>query len=296
MPPVSEPAGLAFAALTLALAALWAPRVFGPSRTIEWWLLPFVVALGAAVSGALIDSRGLVALLALGTACRVSHHAPDGALRGFAHAVMLLMGAGVLLHALPGFANPRVLDGVQLSADSAPYTKYLNIDKGLLGLFLLGLYAPARAGAGDSLRLGRRFLVGVTILAVVGMGLTVLVGYAHWDPKLPSWWPMWLWSMAFLTALPEEAVFRHLIQGGLQNWLGGAGRERLLAAGVAGVLFGLAHLGGGWIYVALASVAGIGYGWIYAATGSIAAAILAHTGLNLLHLLFFSYPALRAVP
>ena len=294
MPPVSEPAGLAFAALTLALIALGAPRRFARPRAIEWWVLPFVVALGAAVSGGLLDTRGLIALLVLGTACRVSHHAPDGALRGFAHAVMLLMSTGILLHALPGFANPRVLDAVQLSADSAPYTKYLNLDKGLLGLFLLGLYAPARAGGGDPLRLGRRFLVGFTMLAVVAVTLTVLVGYARWDPKLPPWWPMWLWSMAFLTALPEEAVFRHVIQGGLQNWLGGAGRERLLAAALAGVLFGLAHLSGGWTYVALASVAGIGYGWIYAATGSIAAAILAHTGLNLVHLLFFSYPALLA--
>lgn len=286
----------ALVALTAALVALWAPRAFGPSRTIEWWVLPFVVALGAAVGGGLIDTRGLLGLFALGTACRASHHAPDGALRGFAHAVMLLMCAGILLHVLPGFANPRVLDGVQLSADSVPYTKYLNIDKGLLGLFLLGLYAPARAGGSDPLRLGRRFVVGFAILAVVVMTLTVLAGYARWDPKLPAWWPTWLWSMAFLTALPEEAVFRHVIQGGLQNWLGGAGRERLLAAAVAGVLFGLAHLGGGWTYVALASVAGIGYGWIYAATGSIAAAILAHTGLNLLHLLFFSYPALQPGP
>ena len=58
------------------------------------------------------------------------------------------------------------------------------------------------------------------------------------------------------------------------------------------MLFGSAHVGGGWTYVGLAAIAGIGYGWIYAATGAIGASILAHTGLNLLHLLFFSYPAL----
>ncbi len=66
----------------------------------------------------------------------------DGALRGFALAVMLAMAAALLLHAVPGFANPRVLDGVTLSLDSAPYTKYLNFDKGVVGLLLLGLYAP----------------------------------------------------------------------------------------------------------------------------------------------------------
>ena len=40
------------------------------------------------------------------------------------------------------------------------------------------------------------------------------------------------------------------------------------------------------------ALAGIGYGWIYAVSGAIGASVLAHTGLNLLHLLFFSYPAL----
>ena len=66
-----------------------------------------------------------------------------------------------------------------------------------------------------------------------------------------------------------------------------------VAATVAGVIFGAAHIGGGWTYAGLAAIAGIGYGWIYAATGAIGASILAHTGLNLVHLLFFSYPALN---
>ena len=125
------------------------------------------------------------------------------------------------------------------------------------------------------------------------MAATVAAGFVRWDPKLPAWWALWTWSMVFLTALPEEAVFRHLMQGGLQDWLGGTSRARWTAMVVGGVIFGLVHVAGGWTYVALATLAGIGYGWIYAASGSIAASILAHTGLNLIHLLFFSYPALR---
>ena len=89
------------------------------------------------------------------------------------------------------------------------------------------------------------------------------------------------------------AEFRHLVQGGLQDWLGGTTRARWIALAVGGVVFGLVHLAGGWTYVALATLAGLGYGWIYGASGSIAASILAHTGLNLLHFLFFSYPGLR---
>ncbi len=131
------------------------------------------------------------------------------------------------------------------------------------------------------------------VIAAVVMLLAVAAGYARWDPKLPSWWTAWLASMLFFTALPEEAVFRHVVQGGLQAWLGPSQRARWTALGAGAALFGLAHIGGGGIYVLLATVAGLGYGLVYAITGSVMAAAVAHTGLNLLHLLFFTYPALQ---
>ena len=146
-------------------------------------------------------------------------------------------------------------------------------------------------------RMSESELISTSALIVVGtlvvMTATVAAGYARWDPKLPPWWPLWLWSMVFLTALPEEALFRHLIQGSLESWLGPARHGRWIAMGAASVLFGLAHAGGGPIYVLLATLAGLGYGWIYAVSGSVTASILAHTGLNLLHLLLFTYPALQ---
>ncbi len=274
------------------MVALWAPRVTASPRAREWWVVPFAVALMLAQGAGLVDTRGLAVLFAVVTACRLGNHAPDGALRGFALAVMLAMSAGLLAHLFPGFANPRVLDTVVLSADSMPYTKYLNFDKGVLGLLLLGLVAPARTARASRLP-ATVFLWRFALVTTVVIAATVFAGYARWDPKLPAWWPMWLGSMVFLTALPEEAVFRHLVQGGLQDWLGGTMRARWIAIGVSGVLFGLAHLAGGWTYVALATLAGVGYGWIYAASDSIAMSILAHTGLNLVHLLFFSYPALQ---
>jgi uncharacterized protein len=286
---------VAFAALTVALVTVWAPRVSASPHAASWWVLPFTVALVAAQFGAMVATPGLVALFVFVTACRFSSLAPDGALRGFAIAVMLAMCAALLAHAVPGFANPKVLDGVRLSADAAPYTKYLNFDKGVMGLFVLGLVTPQRAirsRRAPVMPLLNRF----AIVAGVVMVAAVAVGYARWDPKLPPWWPLWLWSMIVLTALPEEAVFRHVIQGGLQSWLGNTERARWTAMLAAGALFGLAHVGGGWTYVALATLAGIGYGWIYAVSGSLVAAVLAHTGLNLLHLLLFSYPALQRSP
>ncbi len=283
-----------FAALAAAMGALWAPRLWKSPHARSLWVLPFGIALLLAQSSGVVDTPGLVAFFVLITATRIGDHAPDGPLRGFALAVMLALSVGLLVHALPGFANPRLLENVQLSPDSAPYTKYLNFDKGVLGLFLLGLYAPERtlrrAPRGAFAAVAWRFAV----VAAIVMALTVAAGYARFDPKLPVWWPWWLASMLFFTALPEEAVFRHVVQGGLQTWLGPSQEARWTAVLASGALFGLAHLGGGWIYVALATVAGVGYGLVYAITGSIIAATLAHTSLNLLHLLFFSYPALNS--
>ena len=282
----------AFTMLVVAMLALWAPRVSTAPRAAQWWVLPFAGALMLALAGGLVDTRGLAAIVVLAAACRLVHHAPAGVLHSVAMALVLAMSAGLLAHALPGFANPRLLDSVLLSADSQPYTKYLNFDKGVMGLFLLGLVSPERTARRSRMPF-TALLWRFALVAAVVMAATVAAGFVRWDPKLPAWWALWAWSMVFLTALPEEAVFRHLVQGGLQDRLGGSSRARWTAMVAAGVIFGLAHVAGGWTYVALATLAGIGYGWIYAASGSIAASILAHTGLNLIHLLFFSYPALQ---
>jgi membrane protease YdiL (CAAX protease family) len=132
------------------------------------------------------------------------------------------------------------------------------------------------------------------LLLLVVLSLTLALGYARWEPKLPAWWPQWIWSMVFLTALPEEAIFRGVAQHWLADRLGGTRRAGLGAAVVMGGVFGVAHVAGGWGYVVLATAAGIGYGWIYASTGSIAASIAAHAGLNTMHFLLFTYPALAA--
>jgi membrane protease YdiL (CAAX protease family) len=292
--PVPAAVAATFIALAAAMLAVWAPRVSASPHARVWWLAPFAASLLLAVGAGVVESWGLVALVVLVATCRVGEEAPDGWLRGFALALMLAMSAALLAHLLPGFHNPRVLDAVRLSPDAAPYTKFLNLDKGALGLLLLTLHAPARVV--------RRAIPGsmpgalwrFAVVALVTMTLTVTAGFARWDPKVPAWWPLWLGSMVFLTALPEEALFRHVVQGGLEARLGASRHGRWISVTIAGVLFGLAHVGGGWIYAGLAAIAGVGYGWVFAVTGSFAAALAAHTGLNLLHLLFFSYPALAA--
>jgi membrane protease YdiL (CAAX protease family) len=88
-------------------------------------------------------------------------------------------------------------------------------------------------------------------VAAVGLLLLVLVlalaqesGMVAYAPKLPAWLLPWLFANFFLTALPEEALFRH----GLQRWLENR-VEPLPALIAASLLFGAAHVAGGWGWV-----------------------------------------------
>jgi membrane protease YdiL (CAAX protease family) len=266
-----------------------------PCAVVFVWVVPAwgllaALALTLALIGGLIDGVGLLAVLALAAGCLAANRAGNRGVRLLAHALTLGLCAGCFLHVIPGFANPRVLTDVVVGADSVPYTKYLNFDKGMAGLLLLGMYVPDRVERDEGRSHAVGFLWRFTILALAAALLAVLSGYVRWDPKLPSWWPTWIWSMLLLTALPEEALFR----GVIQSWMAGgtSDGQRWPAIVMAGIVFGLAHLAGGPLYVLVASAAGVGYGWIYASTRSIAAAIAAHAGLNAVHFFCFSYPAL----
>jgi membrane protease YdiL (CAAX protease family) len=278
--------------LTLALIALWAARAF---RSTLLWALPGALAIVLATVAGLIDVRGLLAIVAFAVICVAARRLRRRvAVVVIAHAVLLAACAALYLHVVPGFDNPRLVADVMLGPDSEPYTKYLNFDKGIAALLLLGLYTPERTATDDGARHVAGFVWRFGVVTVTVLALTVAFGYARWDPKLPPWWPAWIWSMVFLTALPEEALFRGVAVTALATWMGRSRAASTIAVVTIGILFGVAHLAGGRTYVVLAAAAGIGYGWIYVSTRSLAAAAAAHAGLNTLHFLFFSYPALRA--
>lgn len=242
------------------------------------------------LTGGLVDGRGVLALAVLAAACHGANHGGSRTLRALAHVSVWTLTAGLFLHLVPGFNNPLMLDRVVLGAGAMPYTQYLNLDKGIGGLLLLGLYVPGRLRHDQGRQHVAGFLWRFVVVVAVVIALSLALGYVRWDPKLPPWFPLWAAIMLGLTAMPEEAAFRGVVHA----WFAERWGDRL-AIVAGGLAFGLAHLAGGPMYVVVASVAGIGYGWIFASTRSIVAAILAHAGLNTIHLLFFTYPALLPV-
>lgn len=222
-------------------------------------------------------------LLAAGVAAR-SRRAP---LRLAGHALFITLGAALAFHALPGFGNALLIDRVIVSEGAPPYSMYLNLDKPLIGLWLL-LVCPWIAPAYSRLATLRAATTSAATTIALCLSIAMTLGAVAWDPKWPGFAGIWMANNLLLVCMAEEALFRGYVMGGLIR-LGGRFARAALPA--SSLLFGLAHFSGGWEWMALAALAGAGYGWAYR-QGGLLAAVAVHFLLNLTHFGLFSYPTL----
>lgn len=210
--------------------------------------------------------------------------------RCLGHGLFIFLALALALHWLPGFYNGRVIAPQRFTDDALPFSMYLNLDKPLIGFWLL-LVCPWIVGQ-RSLRLSLyATALALTLSAVLALGGALLLGVIAWAPKWPDQAWIWLLNNLLLVTLVEEALFRGYIQGSLNRCLKNLVHGENLALLLASLLFGLAHAGAGWQWVVLASLAGVGYGLAYR-FGGLSAAIATHFGLNLLHFGLFTYPML----
>lgn len=120
----------------------------------------------------------------------------------------------------------------------------------------------------------------------VAIGLGFMTGFFAWNPKVTAYWqyPVEALGIYLTIALPEELLFRGLMQPVLESFSWPRGINRLVAGKwLTAIIFGLSHLNndpiGDWRYVILATIAGIAYANVYERTGrrSLAAPALLHT-------------------
>lgn len=209
---------------------------------------------------------------------------------------VLLISILLFYHKIPGFSNWQIVKGVILSTNGLPFSSYLNFDKPLIGLLLLGFGAlPLLKSKKDWYRV----LVQTAPIAIGGTfiiaGLAWLFGYIKFEPKWGNFLIVWFISNLFFTAIAEEVLFRGFIQRYLSIAFQKTRFGNELALLIASVLFAAVHTAGGLAYILLAFVAGILYGWAYIKTNRIEASILTHIFLNLTHILFFTYPGLASI-
>lgn len=141
------------------------------------------------------------------------------------------------------------------------------------GLFLCLVACPVD-GIGYTFRLRRRefaiALLATGVYAFAGLPIGLATGFLEWQPRIDVVSVLVVPLAIYLvTAVPEEFLFRGLIQNALARSIGRA------ALPVASVIFGLAHLPDPR-YVLLATLAGLAYGWVYARTGRITASAVTH--------------------
>jgi membrane protease YdiL (CAAX protease family) len=126
-------------------------------------------------------------------------------------------------------------------------------------------------------------LAGFALLAPVLMAVGIPIGFLglpHWPVKSAAAMTGGFGIIFAATALPEEILFRSLIQNLLMLRFGESGRTLLAAS----VIFGCAHLDNGpqslpnWRYAILATIAGWAYGKVFQKSST----VLSSAGLHAL--------------
>lgn len=197
---------------------------------------------------------------------------------------LFIYALALFLHFIPGVNNIKVLDQVYASANSAPFNLYFSIDKPL-GVFILFLLFPVlfkntNYTKASVLKWGLLFLSPILLLCVPWY-----LGVIKLEISLPSWILYFLFSNLLLVALVEEAFFRGYLQQRLTQFI-----HPNLALLIASIAFGLVHYKSGVLMIVFASIAGLIYGLAYKYSKSLWSSVLFHYGLNLIHLVFFTYP------
>ena len=195
--------------------------------------------------------------------------------------------AAFAFHLLPGFFNTLALDGIRLSEQSRPFSMYLNFDKCIMALIIYVISDLQKAEKTLDIKSIKQTLCMLALCVLAILMPALFSGYVKFDPKIPDVLFIWVISNFIFTCFAEEVVFRGFIQRTLSSTLK---LSPIFAILITSILFGLAHFKGGVTYVILASVCGLFYGFAYYKTKRILCSMIVHFGLNLVHLLVFTYP------
>ncbi len=206
-------------------------------------------------------------------------------------ALVFLLTAEFVLHFVPGFFPTVIFDQISVSDNSRLYSLYFNFDKVVAAIVLFTFSnLMIKESVIDNKAAKITFLV-YAANALLILTLALLSGYVRFEPKIPHIFPIWAIHNLLFVSFSEEVVYRGFLQNAIIGWLPKSTRNAYVAIGISAIIFGLAHYTGGPIFMALAGVCGLFYGYTYYKTKRILCATLVHFGLNLTHILFFTYPS-----
>lgn len=283
--------------IALAIAAVWLPNL----RLVPFGSLPPALPmLGIAVVAGLVDEtvdwQGATAVFAL---VALAFALPKIIDRPLVKAWFLAIGVA-LAFALgsgltPGFKDVVLISGIHASSDAPEVRLTARFNVAAAGLVLLLVYCRRSRDIAEIICSIRSVFLITLLTTFVVLVLGYLIGFVRPDIKLPSFTTIYLFRTIFWTCVLEESFFRGIIQERLasSDFLSQRPRMWWLPIAASSILFGLAHMRGGWPYVGLATLAGIGYGLAYAKTRRIESSMFAHFILNTAHFIGFTYPYLE---
>ena len=280
---------LTYVFLYLTVISLWIPQF----KKIPLWGVLLVASILLGLVSHRLDLIALVfiSLLATTTAW-LGNPKTAILLRVVSAIVIFILSIGFGMFFLPGFHNLQVLNNVHISTDGIPFNLYLNFDKTIVGVFIIGFLHQRLVTKNEWVIMAKAAIPRAIIVIFVVACLSFLFKFVWFDPKFPDSFFMWACTNLLFVCLAEEAFFRGFMQKYLCMVLQRVKYGALIAISLSSILFGLYHYAGGTRYMLLATVAGLGYGWVYFRTQKIESSILTHFSLNLVHFLFFTYPAL----
>lgn len=173
---------------------------------------------------------------------------------------------------------------VVLLAMTASITAFSTQDTALKKLFTWN-----RIGFREAITRGTK--EALTFIAL-GLPFALLTGFVSfdWSAQKLFGFPLACVVVFWLTALPEEWLFRVLLQDRVEGWH----IPRLTARIITSVVFGLSHLNNGptpdWRYAVLATGAGWFYSRAYGNSRNLLAAAVAHTLVDSIWVSCFTSP------
>ncbi|MGI4775911.1 MAG: CPBP family intramembrane glutamic endopeptidase, partial [Janthinobacterium lividum] len=207
----------------------------------------------------------------------------------------VILAAAFSLHLIPGFSNKLVIDKINLSIYSSPFLMYLNFDKTMAALVIYCTSDLCISSNSLDKKSIRSIFAYLSLCICIILGFSLLLGYVRYDPKFPDIiWP-WIVNNLLFVCVGEEIIFRGLLQVKLKELFKKSAHLSCLHIVLTSIIFGLAHYNGGVKYIILAGICGLFYGRVYDKTNRIICSIFLHFGLNLFHILLFTYPKAASI-
>jgi len=274
--------------LALSIVSLWI------SKNPKIWGSLFCISIILGLISNRLEWLSLISIILIGASYWLVFKKLEGIPKIMIGIFTILLSLLLAVHKVPGFNNWKIITDLTLSTNSIPYTMYLNFDKTLMGVFILAFYPNLmlfKQTEDWKLMFKQTFPILWTLAPLFLVGY--LINFIQFDFKITSILPIWAIRNLLFVAVVEEVFFRGFLQRNLTNVLTNYQWGKYVSVFAISAFFGVAHIGGGAYYVLLTFLGGLIYGYSYEKTRRIEAAILLHFILNLIHIVFFTYPALN---